>query len=224
METSAWIHWQNRVPHFCAMEMSVQQGCGAGECIVGQQASLWNCSALLVGTALIQMCATVSWHNTVGRITSINISYLGKVPSSWHEIRLSPLGRTARGWYGDPSWGSDAGLTAWPWCSQAHQCWCEGDLHSIPCFTSWCLQSSACCVKQQKTRLSKTLLLYLHPELFVYHERCCEVILCQNKVFTHVFLSWQPHKAKAAVHFLQSNPRNSVAVWVSAVTQIWGCW
>lgn len=139
------------------------------------------------------MCATVSWHSTVGRITSINISYLGKVPSSWHEIRLSPLGRTARGWYGDPSWGSDAGLTAWPWCSQAHQCWCEGDLHSIPCFTSWCLQSSACCVKQQKTRLLKTLLLYLHPELFVYHERCCEVILCQNKVFTHVFLSWHPH-------------------------------
>lgn len=29
---------------------------------------------------------------------------------------------------------------------------------------------------------------------------------------------------KKAMHFLQSNPRNSVAVWVSAVTRIWGFW
>lgn len=138
------------------------------------------------------MCG-VSWHSTVGRITSINVSYLENVPSSWCEIKLSPLGRTAWGWYGDPSWGSDAGLTAWPQCSQAHQCWCEGDLHSILCFTSWCLQSSAWCMKQQKTRLSKTLLLELHPELFVYHERCCEATLCQNWSSTSIFLSWHPH-------------------------------
>lgn len=138
------------------------------------------------------MCG-MSWHSTVGRMPSINVSCLENVPSSWHEIRLSPLGKTAWGWCGETSWGSDAGLTAWPQCSQARQCWCEGDLLSILCFTSWCLQGSACYVEQQKTRLSKTLLLKLHPELSVYHERSCEAILCQNMFFTHVFLSWHPH-------------------------------
>lgn len=153
----------------------------------------------------------MSWHNTLGKIIFVNVSYLESVPSSWHEIRLSPLGRAAQGWYGDTSWGSDSGLTAWPQCSQAHQFWCEGDPHPVLCFTSWCLQSKKSSRKQDSQRLCyfNRIQNYLCVMKGAVKQFCVRTWSSPMTSYPGIHT-----KGKTTMHFLQSNPRNSVAVWV----------